>query len=154
MSGRRPASRARPGYFFVALYVVLLLLLGIAPTVYAIYLALSTSGGIGSRTSSTRSTTIDSCRRSSTSSSSMAIWLISQTVFVVGLALMLHNLARRVGAVFRFVFYIPGALAGAASVVVWLFMFDPNASPFALHPALASATAPFDNTIAPAQPSL
>ena len=45
---------------------------------------------------------------------------------------MLHNLAPRVGAVFRFVFYIPGALAGAASVVVWLFMLDPTASPFAL----------------------
>jgi multiple sugar transport system permease protein len=61
----------------------------------------------------------------------MAIWLIAQTVLVVGLVLMLHNLARRVGSVFRFLFYIPGALAGAASVIVWLFMLDPTASPFA-----------------------
>ena len=50
---------------------------------------------------------------------------------------------------FRFLFYIPGALAGAASVVVWLFMLDPTASPFAfiLH---WLGYAQFDNTIAPA----
>ena len=78
----------------------------------------------------------------------MAIWLVSQTLFVVGLVLMLHNMAQRVGAVFRFLFYIPGALAGAASVIVWLFMLDPTASPFAfvLH---WFGYAEFDNTIAP-----
>jgi multiple sugar transport system permease protein len=32
-------------------------------------------------------------------------------------------------AVFRFLFYIPGALAGVASVLVWLFMLDPDVSP-------------------------
>jgi multiple sugar transport system permease protein len=32
-------------------------------------------------------------------------------------------------ALFRFLFYIPGALAGVASVLVWLFMLDPAVSP-------------------------
>jgi multiple sugar transport system permease protein len=31
--------------------------------------------------------------------------------------------------VFRFLYYIPGALAGVASVLVWLFMLDPAVSP-------------------------
>ena len=31
----------------------------------------------------------------------------------------------------RFLYYIPGALAGAASVMVWLFMLDPTVSPAA-----------------------
>jgi multiple sugar transport system permease protein len=30
----------------------------------------------------------------------------------------------------RVLFYIPGSLAGSASVMVWLFMFDPTVSPF------------------------
>jgi multiple sugar transport system permease protein len=53
-------------------------------------------------------------------------------VFVVGLALLLHRMtARSVSRVLRFVYYVPGALAGAASVLVWLFMLDPAVSPAA-----------------------
>jgi len=37
---------------------------------------------------------------------------------------------------FRFLFYLPGALAGSASVVVWAFMLDPQLSPW--HFALSS----------------
>jgi multiple sugar transport system permease protein len=40
-----------------------------------------------------------------------------------------------VSTAFRFLFYLPGALAGAASVLVWLFMLDPAVSPasFLMH---------------------
>ena len=152
---RPPAGTSRTaGYFFVALYVSLLLLIGIAPVVYAIYLALSKptglgqSGGFGSaflaagndyRFVSALEHVVEF----------MVLWLGGQAIVVVGLTLMLHNLAPRVGAAFRFLFYLPGALAGAASVVVWLFMLDPTASPFAfiLH---WLGFAQFDNTIAPA----
>ena len=57
------------------------------------------------------------------------VWLLSLVVFVVGLALLLHGRANRVSSAFRFVYYMPGALAGAASVLVWLFMLDPAVSP-------------------------
>jgi len=51
-------------------------------------------------------------------------------VFVVGLALLLHRLGAGAGSrALRFLYYIPGALAGAASVLVWLFMLDPAVSP-------------------------
>jgi multiple sugar transport system permease protein len=60
----------------------------------------------------------------------LAFWLISLTVFVVGLALLLHRLAARgVSKLLRFLYYLPGALAGAASVMVWLFLLDPSVSP-------------------------
>jgi len=142
-----PAGVSRTaGYFFVALYVGLLLLLGIAPAVYAIYLALS--GGAFGSSFHLAFTDYRFGPAFAHILEFMALWLISQTVLVVGLVLMLHSMAQRVGAVFRFLFYIPGALAGAASVIVWLFMLDPTASPFAfvLH---WFGYAAFDNTIAP-----
>jgi multiple sugar transport system permease protein len=60
----------------------------------------------------------------------LVIWLIALVVLVTGLALVLHQLpVRRFGGLVRFLYYIPGALAGAASVLVWLFMLDPTVSP-------------------------
>jgi len=142
-----PGSSRTAGYFFVALYVGLLVLLGIAPVIYAIYLSLSNSGGFGS-------SFVDAFKDYRFVPAFehilefMFLWLVSQTLLVVTLTLMLHNLAHRVGAAFRFLFYIPGALAGAASVVVWLFMLDPTASPFAfvLH---WLGFAEFTNAVAP-----
>lgn len=58
-----------------------------------------------------------------------SVWLASLIVLVVGLSLLLHGRANRVSSAFRFIFYIPGALAGASSVLVWLFMLDPSVSP-------------------------
>ena len=43
---------------------------------------------------------------------------------------MLHSMNRRVSAAFRFVFYLPAALAGSASVMLWLFMLQPGKSPW------------------------
>ena len=70
-------------------------------------------------------------------------------VFVVSLALLLHGRANRVSSTYRFLFYIPGALAGAAAVLVWLFMLDPTVSPgsFLLHHVLGAHI--FAQSIAP-----
>lgn len=141
-----PAGVSRTaGYFFVALYVALLVVLGIAPTVYAIYLALSGSFGSAFHDAFTDYRFWPAFGHIAVF---MAMWLIGQTVFVVGLVLVLHNMAPRAGSVFRFLFYIPGALAGAASVVVWLFMLDPTASPFAFILHWFGYTV-FDDTVAP-----
>jgi len=60
----------------------------------------------------------------------LAIWLMSLMVFVVLLALIVHAIrARWLSSSARFLFYIPGALAGAASVMLWLFLLDPSVSP-------------------------
>ena len=54
-----------------------------------------------------------------------------------------------VSSTFRFLFYLPGALAGASSVLVWLFMLDPVVSPgsWLLHHVLGSDL--FVESIAP-----
>jgi multiple sugar transport system permease protein len=130
--GAQPAGGSRTaGYFFVAFYVVLLLALGIAPTVYAIALAVSAPGGVGFAHFINTFNFFEFAPAFEHIFEFEGIWLASQTVFVVILALMVHTLARRVSSAFRFVFYLPGAMAGAASVVVWLFMFDPHTSPWA-----------------------
>ena len=125
----------------MALYVGLLLLLGVAPAVYAIYLSLAanSSGGFASAFH-VAFTDYRFWPAFGHILEFMAIWLVSQTVFVVGLVLMMHNMAQRVGTIFRFLFYIPGALAGAASVIVWLFMLDPDRQPVRFRAALVSAT--------------
>ena len=145
----QPAGGSRTaGYAFVAFYVVLLLALGIAPTVYAIALAVSAPGGVGFAHFVNTFNFFEFAPAFEHIFEFEGIWLASQTILVVILALMVHTLSRRVSSAFRFVFYLPGAMAGAASVVVWLFMFDPHTSPWAfilhgLHYQLLA------NTVAP-----
>jgi multiple sugar transport system permease protein len=130
-----PGSSPTAGYLFVAFYVALLLCLGIAPAVYAIALALSTSGGLGFGHFVQTFNFFEFAPAFEHVAEFELIWLASQTFFVVVLALMVHTLKRRVSSVFRFIFYLPGAMAGSASAIVWLFMFTPTGSPwgFILH---------------------
>jgi multiple sugar transport system permease protein len=131
LAGRRPQRRRRAGYGFVAGYLILLLLVGVAPTLYAIWLAFSNSSGqlvgIGNFTQ------LLSDYRFWPAFENIAIylviWMIVLVVAVVGLALMLHGRLRRASTVARFVCYLPGALAGVASALVWMFMLDPSVSP-------------------------
>ena len=86
--GRPPAGTSRTaGYVFVALYVGLLLLLGIAPVGYAIYLALSppaSGGGPGFIDTITDYRFLPAFEHVV---EFMAFWLVSQTVLVVALVL-------------------------------------------------------------------
>ena len=62
----------------------------------------------------------------------VVIWLVTLIVLVTILALVVHAVRTRwLSATSRFLFYIPGALAGSASVLLWLFMLDPSVSPVA-----------------------
>ena len=146
----RRARRGWAGYGFVAGYFVLLLLFGVVPTLYAVWLALSNSSnqlvGLGNFTAVLRDYRFLPAFEDV--AIYLAIWLVVLVVAVIGLALMLHGRLRRASAVSRFVFYLPGALAGAASALVWMFMLDPSVSPAAwlLHGLGYSS---FSNTIAP-----
>ena len=151
-AGRGPAGRQqRSGYAFVAFYVVLLFLFGVLPTAYAIYLALTKAGGRWAGLSNFFSTGRDFRFIPAFEHIAiyLTIWLVVLVVLVLFLALMLHGGMRRAVPSFRFLFYLPGALAGAASVLVWLFMLDPNTSPW--HFALSwFHFSSFPQTIAPA----
>ena len=148
---RKRGPRRLRGLPFVLPYLPFLIVFGIAPTIYALDLAFTNVGGawVGFHNFVR---TYNDYRFASAFKHILvytAIWLVLLVVFVVSLALLLHARVDKVSATFRFLFYIPGALAGAAAVLVWLFMLDPSVSPgsFLLHDLLGANI--FAQSIAP-----
>jgi len=105
---------------------------GVVPTVYAIYFAFTDSGGAfaGLANFAVGAADFRFLPAIGHVAGYLLCWLAALVVFVVALALLLHRLgARGVSRTLRFLYYLPGALAGAASVLVWLFLLDPAVSP-------------------------
>jgi multiple sugar transport system permease protein len=128
---RKRGSRSLRGLPFVLPYLPFLIVFGIAPTIYALDLAFTKVNGNWAGFHNF-ARTYDDYRFGPAFRHILvytSIWLGLLVVFVVGLALLLHGRANRVSSVYRFLFYMPGALAGAAAVLVWLFMLDPSVSP-------------------------
>ncbi|UNK70492.1 sugar ABC transporter permease [Microbacterium sp. H1-D42] len=124
----------KAGYVFVAGYVVLLLAFGVLPTVYSLVLAFTNDQGqfVGFGQFVVAVTDFRFLRSMGNLAAYILLWLISIVVFSIGLALLLRNFIRGRASVFwRFLFYLPGALAGVASAVVWMFMLSPQVSPIA-----------------------
>ncbi len=139
------------GLPFVLPYLPFLIVFGIAPTIYALDLAFTNASGAWTGFHNFVRT-YDDFRFMPALKHILVytiVWLGALMVFVVGLALLLHGRANRVSATYRFLFYIPGALAGAAAVVIWLFMLDPTVSPgaFLLRDLLGASI--FAQSIAP-----
>ena len=115
-------------------YVVLLLAFGIGPMLYALYLAFTKAGAFVGLANFVK--VFGDFRffpAVQHVSAFVAIWLVSLIVFVLLLALVVHAVrVRWLSATSRFLFYIPGALAGSASVMLWLFLLDPSVSPVAV----------------------
>ncbi len=128
----RAIRSVRAGHAFVAGYVVFLAAFGVVPTGYAIYFAFTNASNYFAGLSNFTAAARDFRYLPTVGHVGLylVIWLVILVVFVTGLALVLHQLpARGISRVVRFLYYIPGALAGAASVMVWLFMLDPTVSP-------------------------
>ncbi|MER6138439.1 sugar ABC transporter permease [Streptomyces sparsogenes] len=128
----RAFARSPIGYVFVSPYALLAIAFGIVPSLYAVLLAFTNAdGGFAGFDNFTKVT--DDFRFWPAVfhvTIYLVIWLLGLVVFVVGLALMVHAIGvRSVSATLRFVYYLPGALAGASSVLLWLFVLDPTASP-------------------------
>jgi multiple sugar transport system permease protein len=131
LSGFRSASA---GHLFVAGYVLLLAAFGILPTAYGIYFAFTNSGNTFAGLSNFIGAFDDFRYLPAVGHVGiyLLIWLTFLVVFVTGLAIVLQQLpSRRISRLTRFLYYLPGSLAGAASVMVWLFMLDPTVSPAA-----------------------
>jgi multiple sugar transport system permease protein len=112
--------------------VVLLALFGVIPVIYSLYLALTrpTGGFAGLGNFIQTAEDYRFVPAVEHVAAFLVLWLVSLTVFVVLLALVVHRLASRRGKAFiRFAYYIPGALAGASSVLLWLFVLNPSVSP-------------------------
>lgn len=130
--GSGPAWRPRNGHLFVLPYVVLLVLFGAVPVLYSVYLAFTDRDGKFTGLGNFTKTVGDFRFGPAVSHVAvfLALWLIGLTVFVVLLALVVHRVvSRRSRTAIRFAYYVPGALAGASSVMLWLFLLDPSVSP-------------------------
>jgi multiple sugar transport system permease protein len=133
---RRAATRrARAGIsgpLFVSGYVVLLLAFGVLPTLYAVYLAFTNLRG--QFTGLNQFVRVFQDFRFWPAFGNILVylvfWLLLIVIFTVGVAVVLRSrMPATLSATLRFLYYIPGALAGVASVLVWLFMLDPSVSP-------------------------
>jgi multiple sugar transport system permease protein len=136
----RPESARRRspiGYLFVGGYAVLLGVVGLWPAGYALNLALTTFdgafSGLANFTGSYNQGFLIAAFEHV--GEFLAIWLTALMVMVLGLSLLMHTMARRVSVALRFLFYVPAAFAGSASVLLWLFLLQPGLSPwdFVLH---------------------
>jgi multiple sugar transport system permease protein len=119
------------GYAFSSGYGILLLAFGVFPTLFAIYLAFTKGGAFVGIANFLK---VFGDYRFIPAVEHVAlylvIWLVSLIIVVVLLALIVHAVGRRwLSASVRFLYYIPGALAGASSVMLWLFLLDPTVSP-------------------------
>lgn len=126
-------AQGRIGLVFVGPYTLFLLAFGVLPSLYAVYLAFTKRGAFVGFDNFVK---IFKDYRFLPAVEHvglyLAIWLVSLVVLVVVLALVVHAIGTRwISSGFRFLFYIPGALAGASSVVLWLFVLDPTVSPVA-----------------------
>jgi multiple sugar transport system permease protein len=142
---RRPALARRtrvsrgtalPGagtaYAFAGFYIVLLIAFGVAPIGYAIWLAFTTPFGHFAGLGEFRSATSQFGFGAAFGNVAfyLVLWLVTLVILSTGVALLLHARSRRTSSIFRALYYIPGSLAGAASVVMWLFLLDPDVSPY------------------------
>lgn len=130
-------SQARGAWLLMAPYAVLLLVAGVIPIGYAVKTSLqrvptpldpSTGfGGVDSfRTVVTDFRFVDTFTNIF---AVLAIWLPIMMIGIVGLALLIHASPGRFGAAMRFVYFIPGALAGIANFVLWVYLLNPGQSP-------------------------
>lgn len=133
--GRRRArptsSQLRIGIAFSSGYTLFLIAFGVLPALYAIFLAFTKNGAFVGVDNFVK---IFGDFRFLPAVQHVAVylvvWLVSLIVFVVLLALVVHAIrVRWISTTVRFIYYIPGALAGASSVMLWLFVLDPSVSP-------------------------
>lgn len=132
---RRRTRRRTPAWGFLALYLVLLLAFGVAPTVDGIYQSFLVSSAVGAPTFSlfANYASVLSDYRLPTAALDVGlyllIWLPVLLVVVFGLALALDSKRTKLAGLTRFVAYVPGAVTGSAAALLWLFMFSPAVSP-------------------------
>ena len=132
---RRPQTGARAqafaAYVFCSGYVLLLLVFGVLPMVYALYLSFTKSGqfvGLDNYVKAVGDFRFLPAVQHV--AAFLVIWVVTLTVLVTLLALIVHAVrVRWLSTTTRFLFFIPGAFAGAASVMLWLFLLNPSVSP-------------------------
>lgn len=126
-------AQGRIGLVFVSAYTLFLLVFGVFPSLYAIYLAFTKRRAfVGVDNFVKVFKDFRFLPAVEHVGLYLLIWLVSLVVLVVLLAIVVHGIGTRwLSTGVRFLYYIPGALAGASSVMLWLFVLDPTVSPVA-----------------------
>lgn len=132
---RRPRSgattQAFAAYVFCSGYVLLLLVFGVLPMIFALYLSFTKSGqfvGLDNYVKAVGDFRFLPAVQHV--AAFLVIWVVTLTVLVTLLALIVHAVrVRWLSSTTRFLYFIPGAFAGAASVMLWLFLLNPSVSP-------------------------
>ena len=136
---RRTRSRWRPqaAHLFVLPYVFFLLIFGVGPGLYALVISfadfrdgtphLFEAGLQNYVTAFTDFRFLPAFRNVLTF---LLVSLPFGVIGVVALALLLHARGGWFASAMRTLYFVPGAVAGPTAVVLAIFMFDPNVSPF------------------------
>ena len=133
----RRRSPLRAAHLFLLPYVILLILFGIVPGLYA--LIISCAKFVGGRPQYFQAgldnyvTAYTDFRVLDSFSNVLSYLLISIPIGVIGvifISLWLHAKPGKISTTFRTIFFIPGAFAGPALVLLAFFMFSPTTSPF------------------------
>jgi multiple sugar transport system permease protein len=144
--GQRPGSRARrtlnhareplSAYLLTAPYMILLAVAGLIPAGYALVESFEPSSGLGVVDGHGLFANYQRVFTDYRFDSAflhvgevLIVWLPIFIVIVVGLALLMHQRPGRLSRSVQFILYLPGALAGIANFVLWLFILDPTVSP-------------------------
>jgi multiple sugar transport system permease protein len=141
LSAAKPRARRRAlfkaGHLFVLPYTLLLLAFGVGPGLYA--LIISFASFVGGRPQlfqaglSNYVFAFSDFRFGPAFLNVGSYLLISLPFGIIGvvlLSLLLHARDDRFGALMRTIYFIPGAVAGPTAVLLAIFLFDPNISPF------------------------
>jgi len=141
-AARRKALRLNRGegrgaWILLSPYIALFAVAAFIPIVYAFYTALQKSptlvnpeSGFGGFDSFI--TVVTDYRFLDTFGNILAVlavWLPLMIVAIVAMALMVDSSPGRFGRSMRFIYYIPGALAGIANFVLWVYLLNPSLSP-------------------------
>lgn len=130
----------RGAWILMAPYLVLLLIGGIIPIAYALYLSFQQRptlvqpdqyGFGGLKAYVTAITDFRFGRTFFDIGSVLIVWMPIMVVLIVLLALLIHASPGRFGAAMRFIYYIPGALGGVANLMLWVYLLNPQQSPIA-----------------------
>jgi multiple sugar transport system permease protein len=142
-AGRRRVLRrieTRGAWILLSPYVILLMIAGIIPIGYALWVSLQATpsrlqpdqvgfGGINSYI--TALSDFRFVQSFLDIFSVLIIWLPIMIIGIVVLALLVHASPGRFGNSMRFIYYIPGALSGVANLVLWVYLLNPAQSPIA-----------------------
>ena len=128
----------RGAWILLTPYLVLLLIAGVIPIAYAIFVSLQQTptnlqpdltGWGGGQAFVTAFTDFRFFQTFANIFSVLIIWLPLMIFGIIVLALLVHASPGRFGNSMRFIYYIPGALAGVANLMLWVYLLNPAQSP-------------------------